>query len=250
MARTPALSVEHLECRTLPAVFGIPWADGRHLTLSFVPNGADIDGVDSTLFSAMPGSSTKWQTEILRAVETWAAVANINVGVVPDSGDPLGAPGAPQGDPHFGDIRVAARPLSDNVLAMTTPSGFLGGTRVGDIALNSGNTFRIPGSGAKEDLYTVMLQEVGHALGVGNSTDPNSVMYETYGGIRTGLSAGDVASIQALYGVRTADGFEGSGGNNTLATATTIVQPTWAVPSASLVVQGDISTQADVDYFK
>ena len=42
------------------------------------------------------------------------------------------------------------------------------------------------------------------------------MMNETYG-YRTGLTAGDIATLQALYGARTPDAFEGAYGNNTLA---------------------------------
>ena len=159
MARHPALRFDTLEDRAVPAIFGVPWSDPRHLTLSFVPDGTDVDGVGSSLFATLPGGSGQWQSAILRAVEAWAANANINVDVVADSGDPLGTPGAPQGDVRFGDIRIAARPLSDNVLAVTTPSGFLGGTRTGDIVLNSTAAFSLGGAGGF-DLYSVLLQEV------------------------------------------------------------------------------------------
>src|SRR5947209_8384215 len=135
MARLSALRLENLERRDVPAVFGVPWTDARHLTLSFVPDGTNVDGVGSTLFQTLGGvgmSASAWQTEILRAVQTWAANANINVDVVADGGQALGATGANEGDARFGDIRVAARPLSGNVLAITTPSGPLGGTLAGD----------------------------------------------------------------------------------------------------------------------
>src|SRR5205814_1671531 len=138
----------------------------------------------------------------------WAANANVNVDVVADSGDPLGTAGQPQGDARFGDIRVAARPLSGNVLAITTPSGPLGGTRAGDIVINSTKAFTLGGAGGTFDLYSAMLQETGHALGVSNSTDTNSPMYEQYQGVRTGLTSGDIANIQTLYGARLPDGFE------------------------------------------
>jgi hypothetical protein len=210
----------------------------------------------------MPGAPVVWEGEILRAIQAWAQSANINVDVVPDSGDPLGAPGAAQADPRFGDIRVAARPLSDNVLAITTPSGYLGGTRVGDIVINSNALFSLGGKAGTYDLYSALLQEVGHAVGVANSTDPASPMFETYGGVRTGLTAGDVASIQALYGARTPDTFEAasgsrgddgdSRGNGTFQAATEIKvppAPAHGLPPSPVVV-ADISTPQDVDYFK
>jgi hypothetical protein len=251
MARPSALLMERLEERTVPAVFGVPWTDARHLTLSFVPNGTDVDGVSSTLFG-MTGSTSAaatqaWEAEILRAVQTWAQYANINVDVVTDSGDPLGTDGANQGDPRFGDIRIAARPLSGNVLAITTPSGPLGGTRAGDIVLNTDAHFSIGGANGTTDLYSAVLQEVGHALGMSNSTDIRSPMYETYQGVRTGLTAGDVKNIQTLYGTRADDGFET---NNTLAAAKEVKAPAGSPANASPVVLADITTPQDVDDFK
>src|SRR4051812_18509139 len=109
MARPSALQIERLEERTVPATFGVPWTDAQHLTLSFVPNGTQVDGSPSSLFGLIPGSSSAWQSELLRAVQTWAQYANINVDVVPDGGQDLGAAGGNQGDTRFGDIRFAAR---------------------------------------------------------------------------------------------------------------------------------------------
>jgi len=250
MARPTSFALEQLETRLVPAIFGVPWSDARHLTISFVPDGTSVDGVGSNLFASMPGNTQAWQAEILRAVETWAQYANIDVNVVADSGDPLGTPGATQGDPRFGDIRISAKPLSDNVLAITMPPGYLGGTRVGDIIINSANQFKLGGDNAKEDLYSVLLQEIGHALGIGNSGDPNSPMYEVYGGVRTGLTAGDVASLQGLYGARGADAFEGKGGNDTFATARDVSLPGNVYALASPVLPADITSPSDVDYYK
>ncbi|MFO0936897.1 MAG: hypothetical protein U0798_10330 [Gemmataceae bacterium] len=41
-----------------------------------------------------------------------------------------------QGSPFVGDIRISARPLSDNVLAITNPPDYVS-TWSGDIVLNS-----------------------------------------------------------------------------------------------------------------
>src|SRR5437868_4444770 len=128
MARPNAFLLEQLESREVPAIFGIPWSDARHLTLSFVPDGTNVDGTGSVLFSNMTqGTTAQWQAAILRAAAAWSAATNINVGVVADGGQDLGAPGAAHGDARFGDIRISARPLSGNELAITTPPGYLGG---------------------------------------------------------------------------------------------------------------------------
>src|SRR5262249_26804916 len=182
--RTPRL--EALEARENPAVFGLPWLDARHLTLSFVPDGTIVDRAPSVLYDALSHrglAPSAWQRQILSAFQAWASGTNINVRLVADSGADVGADGATQGDPRFGDVRVAARPYAPDVLALTTPPGTLGGTRAGDIVLNT--EYRYGSSAQAQDLLTVFLQEAGHALGVGHSPDPASVMFEFDLGPRT-----------------------------------------------------------------
>ena len=209
-----------------------------------------VNGAASSLFQSMPGQSATWQREILRALQTWVAAANIDVDLVSDSGASIGTRGPTQGDSRFGDIRVAARPLSDNVLAITAPPGYLGGTRSGDIVINSNKVFSIGGSANSYDLYSCMLQECGHALGIDNSTDPASPMFETYSGVRTGLTAGDIADIQSLYGSRTNDAFDNGDGNQYSSTATALNLPLGIALNSSLVANASISTPGDVDYYK
>ena len=57
-------------------------------------------------------AQAQWEQAILRAYQTWAVAANLNIGLVSDGGEPLGGAGALQGDTRFGDIRIAAIPLS------------------------------------------------------------------------------------------------------------------------------------------
>src|SRR5262245_2358803 len=101
---------EPLEDRTVPTSFGTGWADPGHLTLSFAPDGTTTPGGPSSLGTTLSGvgSSAAWQREILRAFQTWAVNANVNIGLVADSGPALGTPGSVQGDARFGDVRVAA----------------------------------------------------------------------------------------------------------------------------------------------
>jgi hypothetical protein len=237
--------VEPLEGRDVPAQFGIPWANGTALTVSFAPDGADVDGSPNQLAALMARSglsATVWQREILRAFEAWAAQADLNIGLVGDDGSPLGAAGLEQADARFGDVRIFAVPLSSSVLAITTPPGDLAGTRTGDIILNSNYNFGV-GSGSQRDLYTVFLQEAGHALGVADSPNTSSVMYEFYQGVRTGLSAEDVGKIQNLYGARPAQTWEPAAGNDSYAAATPL-----AGTDARLTV-GDMGSAADADWY-
>ncbi len=121
------------------------------------------------------------------------------------------------------------------MLAITAPYS-LYDNYSGGLVVNTAANF---GAGGY-DLYTAMLQEAGHALGVGNSGEAASAMYEWYRGARAGLSAADIASIQALYGSRQADPYEGASGNDTRATATRYLSG----------VTADLTTTGDVDTFK
>jgi hypothetical protein len=200
MKRKERLFLEQLEDRRLLATFGVPWPDAQHLTLSFVPDGTPVDGYRSTLFQTLDKRPTRdWQAVLLRAVQTWASQANIHVTVVPDGGEPLGTPGAVEGDPRFGDIRIAAHPLAGDACALATPFDPTAGTRAGDIVFNSSMHFTDKG-GHRFDLFTVALHEFGHAFGLPDSTEDTSVMYEHYQGKMPGLSPEDVQAIQSLYG--------------------------------------------------
>ena len=215
------LHLETLEDRLTPAAFGNAWPD-TNLTLSFADD-ADINGEKSILVKHLGKQMTEsqWQGEILRAFQTWAVHANIDISVVEDKKTPFDAAGPIQGSGEVGDIRIGARTLSSAELAMATPFDLLG-TWSGNVIVNTQYDF-VPGGGAgRYDLYTVVLQEAGHVLGLDNSDDPNSVMYTQYKGVRTGLDAGDIAAIQALYGPRVVDNYEAANKNNTLATATPI----------------------------
>jgi len=120
-------SLESLEERRLPAIFGLPWPDPVHLTLSFAPDGAVVGDAPSTLNQTLGSTlpSAVWKADILRAFQSWAAFGNINIGLVSDNGQAAGQPGPLQGNPGTGDIRISARPLSSNVLAEAVPFDLL-----------------------------------------------------------------------------------------------------------------------------
>ena len=133
--------------------------------------------------------------------------ADVNFALTSDGGQPLGVPGPDQGDPRFGDIRIAAVPMASDVLSISVPHDpFLSGTWSGDILLNSA----APSIGQADTLFPVLLHEVGHVLGLDDSPDPASVMFSNVNH-QTTLAPEDIAAVQALYGPRSDDPFEGPG---------------------------------------
>lgn len=241
-------SFEALEDRSLPSTFGIPWADSNHLTLSFTPDGTATPTGPSTLAGTMgaSGSTGAWQREVLRAYQTWAAHANIDVGLVADRGQALGTLGAVQGDGRFGDVRVAAAPLSPGVVASGSPFTWAGTTYSGDVVFNSAMPFAVGNRSGSYDVYSVALHEAGHSLGLEHSDTAGSVMHEGYA-YRTGLTAEDVAGLRALYGARDADAFDAVRSNGTASAASAIPK----MPgSNSLLAVGDLTTLGDLDWYK
>ncbi|HRI44051.1 MAG TPA: matrixin family metalloprotease [Fimbriimonadaceae bacterium] len=215
------------------STLGTKWGMGVHVathlaghegtpgmaTWSVMPGGLPITGYEThsgTLtgdFGMLLG--TPMETEELAIItsvfDTWAAVCGLFVlGPVMDGMVPGGAPHAIGGG--TGDIRIGVIggfPSSSTLGHAYLPgTEFLygpGGTLTGDVHLNIDKTwiddpFDPTGDG-DYDLHTVLLHEVGHALGLGHSDVEGSVMYPTYGGGNRTLSADDIEGIQFIYGV-------------------------------------------------
>jgi hypothetical protein len=241
------MSVELLEGRAVPATFGVPWADPSRLTLSFAPDGTAIAAHTSSLFQMLNAqqATATWQGEILRAFQTWAVQANINIGLVDDGGEAFGTAGPPQHDPRFGDIRVGAQAMSAAQLSISVPNDpTLSSSWGGDVLINSSANF---GAGGL-DLFSVLLHEAGHVFGLADSSNSGSPMYDQYQGNQQ-LTSNDIATLQALYGVRSLDPHEGSNGNDTINTSTQIQFPGGYTGTTPLVVYGDIGSNRDVDIY-
>lgn len=243
------LNLERLEDRAVPAQFNVPWHDPSHLSLSFAADGTAIASHTSQLYSALNAQqpTAQWQRAILSAFQSWAVHANVNFGARADWGQAFGTPGLMQGDPRFGDIRIGGHHMSPEVLAIAVPpDSALSGTWSGDVLFNTAYQF----NGSPYSLLAVALHEAGHTLGLDNSTNPDAVMYTTYNATRTTLSAEDISRIQALYGARAADTYEGAAGNGSLALASSFRLPVGFEGETPMVAFGDITTQSDADYYK
>jgi hypothetical protein len=247
MSRSRRLLVEFLEDRCVPANWGMPWPDASHLTLSFAPDNTPVGGGQlSTLFKTLTAvaPTAVWEKDVLLAFQTWAVESNINIGLVNDGAQALGASGRPQGDPRFGDIRIAAGAFANDILAYTQPYDPTAGTWSGDVRLNTTMPVGLS-STAAYDFLSLMIHEAGHSFGLPDNGDPTSVMESTYHGVDTALSASDIASLQAIYGVRAPD----TTNNNTPATATPLSFVSNSSGLLSAAVGADLSSQTDVDCF-
>jgi hypothetical protein len=238
-----SLHLESLESREVPALYGLPWYDPSRLTLGFASDGTPIAAHQSNLEQSLSGD---WQRTLLTAFQNWAAHTNLNFAFQPDNGEAFGTPGLMQGDPRFADIRIGGHGMSPDVLAVAIPPDpTLAGTWSGDILFNTDVAF----NGSPYSLLAVAMHEAGHSLGLDNSTDPNSVMYTLYNNTRTTLSAEDISRIQALYGVRTADSYEGTNNNNVRSRASAFRLPVGYTGETPMVAFGDITQNGDVDFF-
>lgn len=134
------------------------------------------------------------QGQIGQAFAEWMKYAKITI-----------APVAETAQPRAADLLFATYAHGDGypfdgpggVLAHTFyPAPLNNEPLAGDMHFDDSENW---GVGTGVDIFSVALHEAGHALGLAHSTDPNAVMYAYYHQA-TGLTADDIAAIQALYG--------------------------------------------------
>ncbi len=253
---------ECLESRALLDATGVIWGDAPQLTLSFAEEGTRVAGLSNALHGTFDqlAATEAWQGVILRAFQTWASSTNGDIGVVGDSGLPFGIPGLSRDDARFGDVRIAAVPLANDVLAVSIPSDTLvAGSWAGDVLFNSNGAWA-----SLDDLFSVALHEAGHVFGLEHSDDPMSPMHVH--GISSAITptVDDLAALTALHGARmpdlneyTSSGNDGAPlgtfiGNETFVTATRVKPANDGAGgdgSAPSIVHGDITDAADIDTF-
>jgi hypothetical protein len=95
------------------------------------------------------------------------------------------------------------------------------------------------------DLASVVMHEVGHGIGFLHSLVHPAVMEGGLWGVYPGPYPDDIAGVQAMYGARTPDAYDGATGNGTLATAAPLT-----LSSGGIIINADITSMGEVDYFK
>lgn len=164
---------------------GYPWPVSRS-------SGLALGYFFSQLTEKLPAAIT--QSEILRAFHEWSKYANVTFAGASNSQAPqtvniLFARGAHgDGYPFDGPGGVLAHTFYP---APPNPESV-----AGDMHLDDDERWQV---GAYTDLFSVVLHETGHSLGLVHTDDPSDVMYPYYR-MHTTLGPGDVSIVQGFYG--------------------------------------------------
>jgi Matrixin len=243
--------LEALEARMLLyAANGDDFKFGSRITWSIIPDGTNLAGIASNLVSTMNQKlgAGNWLQPLEDAFAQWENLANVNFSQVSDNGAPLGSGNYQQGSPNFGDIRIGGLALPSNVLAVTyLPPKANGGSEAGDVFFNTSQPWH---NGSDYDLETVAIHELGHDVGLGESTVVNAVMYPYYGGVQQSLASDDIAGVQSIWGPRQEDPFVQNFNNLSFAHAANVTG--FMVSSSDQVfLPGlDVASQSDTYWFK
>jgi hypothetical protein len=245
-------TLESLESRVvLYSATGNAWLNPTCVTISFMPDGTNLGGPTSNLYSSFNGNSNlngKWQTQILKAAQQWAQQTNVNLVVVSDNGTAFGGGNDEEGDPGIGDIRIGGYNFGTSTLAWSyQPPSVNNFSVAGDIVFNTGQSWNV---GKTYDLFTVAMHEFGHTFGLGQSNVSGSLMTSTYAGVKTGLASDDITGVQSIYsagGARSPDAYGAL--NNSFSTAASVTSLVDPVALTGLATNLDIATAGQSEYF-
>lgn len=200
---------------------------GGEVTWSFAT--ATLTGTtNGTAYSSdAPITDSGFQQAVRQAFDAWAQVANISFREVTDASDVQIRFAMDTIDGASGTLAFADTMFStiDNGVTFNTDSVQV----IYDTAESWNNT----------SFLSTSIHEIGHALGIGHSEDPNAIMTavvigDNYG---TSLAQDDINAVQAIYGAATT-------------TPTTPTTPTTVdIPEVALGVYRFYNTSTGVHFY-
>ena len=183
------------------ALEGPVWASTT-ITWSFAATNFNADARYGNTFSSII-SQPVYQAVVELAFQTWSQYANVHFVQVADSigtdirvgwGNFLGSNTGEIGE---ADYRYTSTATTSEVFS---PDVLVRLQDPAEAPLTGGTPTTYTYQGFVTTLFQVALHEIGHALGLDHSTDPNAIMYPTAGSSNQQIDASDIAGIQALYG--------------------------------------------------
>ncbi len=184
---------------TGPGKWGSPvMGTGATVTWSLMPTGTSCaaESPTCTITALSDFMPTSFKTHIQAAFDAWEAVANITFTEVADDGAAFNSPTS------SGDIRIGGHAFDGpfGVLAHGFFPPVNGDTAAGDLHFDTGDLWKIAFGGSGFSIFQVAAHEIGHAIGLGHTSVPNSLMNPFYTEAFSGPQADDIAGAQFIYG--------------------------------------------------
>jgi predicted Zn-dependent protease len=175
-----------------PTTTAAKWANGM-ITWSF-GTGA---GTAANPFSGSIG--TQYQSLVENAFAAWASATGLKFQQVASSAPSDISIG-------FGDFDTTNSSVLGYTSSPTQGGQLTAGAVIrledpSQLALTTDANGQLSYSGTSAELEQVILHEIGHAIGLGDSASPTSVMYSVANSQDTTISASDIAAVASLYGV-------------------------------------------------